>query len=107
MVIDAAFLARQREWGIRTFGPGARTRGVTEHIRRELAEVEADPHDVTEWMDVAILAFAGALRHGAEPQQIIDALLAKQARNEARTWPDWRAVDEDAVIEHVRGVANT
>ena len=31
-----------------------------------------------------------------------NAVKAKQARNEARTWPDWRTRSEDAAIEHDR-----
>lgn len=104
--IDAAHLQRQREWSEATFGPGARVGGVLAHIRKELTEIEDDPTDVTEWIDVVILALDGAWRSGASPQQIIDALKAKQARNEARTWPDWREYDQDEAIEHVaEGVA--
>ncbi len=101
-VIDAAHLAHQREWSTATFGPGKRTNGVLDHIRKELAEIEDDPTDVTEWVDVIILAFDGAWRAGWEPQEIIDAIVAKQARNEARTWPDWRTMSEDQAIEHDR-----
>jgi len=54
---------------------------------------------------VVILALDGAWRAGAEPQQIIDAIKAKQARNEARTWPDWRTASPDRAIEHDRSVA--
>lgn len=101
-VIDAAHLARQREFSERAFGPGARLLGVLDHIRKELAEIEADPADLGEWVDVLILAFDGAWRAGHEPQAIIDAIRAKQARNEARTWPDWRTASPDKAIEHVR-----
>ena len=38
-----AHLYRQRAFSERTFGPGARTKGVLNHIRKELAEIEADP----------------------------------------------------------------
>lgn len=100
--IDAEHLARQRAWSEATFGPGPRTFGVLDHIRKELAEIEADPTDVTEWVDVVILALDGAWRAGWEPQQIIDAIRAKQARNEARTWPDWRTMSADRAIEHDR-----
>ena len=99
--IDAAHLANQREWSQRTFGPGTRLRGVLDHIRKELVEIEQSPGDVEEWVDVIILAFDGAWRAGWEPQQIIDAIKAKQAKNEARTWPDWRGMSEDVAIEHV------
>lgn len=101
-VIDAAHLAHQRDWSLATFGPGPRTLGVIDHIRKELDEIAADPTDLTEWVDVIILAFDGAWRAGWEPQQIIDAIKAKQARNEARTWPDWRTSSPDQAIEHDR-----
>jgi hypothetical protein len=102
--IDAAHLEWQREWSRRTFGPGRRTGGVLDHIRKELAEIEADPTDLHEWVDVIILAFDGAWRAGWEPQETIDAVKAKQTRNEARTWPDWRGASEDVAIEHDRSV---
>ena len=101
-VIDAAHLAHQREWSERTFGPGQRTLGVLDHIGKELDEVRADPTDLGEWVDIIILAFDGAWRHGWEPQQIIDAIKAKQIKNEGRTWPDWRTMSADQAIEHDR-----
>ena len=98
----AAHLQRQREWSERTFGPGPRAAGVVDHIRKELREIEAKPTDLSEWIDVVILALDGAWRSGATPQQIIDALVAKQAKNEARDWPDWRTQSPDKAIEHDR-----
>lgn len=100
--IDAAHLERQREWSERTFGPGPRTLGVIDHIRKELVEIQCDPGDPSEWIDVVILALDGAWRAGWEPQQIIDAIKTKQATNEARQWPDWRTASADHAIEHVR-----
>lgn len=100
--IDAAHLAHQREWSRATFGPGDRLYGVIDHISKELQEIIADPTDLGEWVDVIILAFDGAWRAGHEPQQIIDAVKAKQARNEARRWPDWRTMSADQAIEHDR-----
>lgn len=97
-----AHLTRQREWSAHTFGPGLRTKGVCEHIRKELAEIEAAPSDISEWVDVIILGFDGALRTGADPETIVAAWRAKQARNEARQWPDWRTRSQDEAIEHVR-----
>jgi hypothetical protein len=101
-VIDAQHLADQREWSEQTFGPGQRTLGVVNHIRSELDEIEADPTDLTEWADVIILGFDGAWRAGWEPQEIIDEIKAKMARNKLREWPDWRTVPDDKPIEHVR-----
>lgn len=94
-----AHLAHQREWSATTFGPaGCRTpedptAGVRDHLARELAEVSGDPGDLEEWIDVVILAFDGAWRAGHEPEEIVSALIAKQAKNEARSWPDWRTVE--------------
>lgn len=103
-VIDAAHLNRQREFSERTFGPGSRTEGVIDHIRKELKEIEAAPHDLGEWVDVIILALDGAWRSGHGPQQIIDAIVAKQARNERRVWPNWRSATPGKAIEHDRSV---
>lgn len=95
-------LLRQRDWSERTFGPGPRAAGVIDHIRKELREIEADPTDLSEWIDVVILALDGAWRAGGTPEQIIGTLVAKQARNEGRTWPDWRTMPTDKAIEHDR-----
>ncbi len=96
-------LARQAEWSAKTFGPGPRVAGVVDHIRKELVEVElCDGRDLEEWIDVVILALDGAWRMGATPEQIIAQLLAKQAKNEARQWPDWRTMPAGKAIEHVR-----
>lgn len=97
-----AHLTRQREWSARTFGPGPRAAGVVDHIRKELREIEADPDDLEEWIDVVILAFDGAWRSGATPDEIIAKLDAKQTKNERREWPDWRTASPDRAIEHVR-----
>lgn len=95
-------LRRQRLWSEATFGPGARTKGVVEHIRKELKEIEAAPDDISEWIDVVILALDGAWRAGASPENIVLALSNKQTRNEGRTWPDWRTRSENEAIEHDR-----
>jgi hypothetical protein len=95
-------LARQAAWSARTFGPGARTKGVCDHIRKELLEIESDPLDLREWIDVVILALDGAWRCGGTPEQIIAGIVAKQSKNEGRIWPDWRTADPDKAIEHDR-----
>ncbi|WP_217901353.1 MULTISPECIES: dATP/dGTP pyrophosphohydrolase domain-containing protein [unclassified Rhodococcus (in: high G+C Gram-positive bacteria)] len=100
--IDPTHLARQRSFSLLTFGPGKRTEGVLDHITKEIAEVRAKPDDISEWADLAILTFDGALRQGFEPEEIIAAIKAKQEKNEGRTWPDWRTMDPNRAIEHVR-----
>lgn len=100
-------LHRQRDWSEKTFGPGSRAQGVVDHIRKELLEIEADPTDLREWIDVVILALDGAWRSGASPTDIIEALSAKQFKNERRQWPDWRTADPNKAIEHVRDPVST
>jgi hypothetical protein len=43
-------------------------------------------------------AYNLALRNGSMEA----ARAAKQAKNESRTWPDWRTMSEDGAIEHDR-----
>lgn len=100
-----AHLHRQREFSSRTFGPGTRTAGVIDHIRKELKEIEAKPDDVSEWVDVILLALDGAWRAGFEPEAIAEAIRAKQQKNEGRNWPDWRTAAPGKAIEHVRNEA--
>lgn len=95
-------LHRSREFSTRAFGPGFRWKGIIDHIRKELTEIEEDPSDISEWIDVVILGLDGASRAGYTPEQIAAALLNKQIKNEARIWPDWRTMPQDKAIEHVR-----
>ena len=97
-----AHLERQRAWSRETFGMLQRPAGVIDHIRKELLEIEADPTDLEEWVDVIILAFDGAWRAGWEPPDILKAIVAKQTKNESRVWPDWRTADPDKAVEHIR-----
>jgi hypothetical protein len=95
-------LYRQRDFSLRTFGPGPRSNSVIEHIRKELMEIEANPTDVFEWVDVILLALDGAWRAGHSPEVIANAIVIKQKRNESRIWPDWRMADLNDPIEHNR-----
>lgn len=97
-----AHLHRQREFSLATFGPGQRTQGVIQHIRKDLVEIEDSPGDLMEWIDVAMLALDGAWRAGHDPAEIALALATKLAKNELRTWPDWRTAEPGTAIEHVR-----
>lgn len=102
-VIDAAHLERQREFSVRTFGPGPRRNGVLAHIEKELDEIrETEGGDASEWADVVILALDGALRAGHVPQAVLDAILAKQELNERRKWPDPANFTGGEAIEHIR-----
>lgn len=97
-----AHLRRQMEFSVKTFGPGARVQAVCDHIRKELIEVESEGGPLSEWVDVVLLALNGALRSGATPEHIAEAIVAKQTKNEGRKWPDWRTVPLGQAIEHDR-----
>ncbi len=101
-VIDAEYLNRTKDFSEKTFGPGYRYRGILDHIKKEIKEIEADPSDLEEWVDIIILAFDGAWRSGADPQDIIDMIYYKQEKNEKRNWPDWRTVPLNKAIEHIK-----
>ena len=96
-------LARQAEFSKKTFGPGDRLISVVDHIQKELIEVLTAKNIAerqNEWIDVVILALDGALRSRMTPQQIIDGIVSKQTKNEARKWPDWRTAEPHKAIEH-------
>jgi hypothetical protein len=97
-----AHLRSQREWSIKTFGPRDRRRGLIDHLKKELIEIEAMPDDLEEWIDVAMLALDGAWQSGHTPEQVAAAFKAKLIKNQNRQWPDWRAASGDKAIEHVR-----
>ena len=97
-------LRRQHEFSLGAFGPGFRIKGICDHLRKEVTEIESaeNPAEILgELTDILILAFDAQLRI-ATPEQIVAALVAKQTQNEAREWPDWRNCDPDKAIEHVR-----
>lgn len=97
-----AYIGRQMSWSGGTFGPGDRTEGVLDHIRKELREIAENPDDLEEWIDVIILALDGAWRRGYSPRRIVGALVEKQHKNMQREWPDWREAEPGKAIEHVR-----
>lgn len=97
-----AHIRRQIAFSRETFGPDERTSGILDHISKEIEEVRAKPDDLSEWIDLVILALDGAWRMGHTPEEIAAALDAKQTKNESRSWPDWRTTDRDKAIEHVR-----
>ena len=106
-----AHLQRQLGFARNTFGPGRRTAALLDHLRKELAEIEAaadDQHAAQECIDVIILAFELAMRRlqaaGEHDPAAAAArlLLDKQTQNEGRVWPDWRTADPEKAIEHDR-----
>lgn len=109
-----AHLTRQMVFSKATFGPGERRKGILDHIRKELQEVEESGGNSSEWVDVVILALDGLTRrlwvasgYTKSADEVADEacrmILGKQGRNELRNWPDWRTAPEDKAIEHIRG----
>lgn len=94
-------MKRQKTFSQATFGPGRRTQMVVDHIRKELVEVELNPGDLDEWVDVILLGLDGAWRAGHRPGAIAAAIAAKQVRNEQRQWPDWRQCNPNKAIQHI------
>lgn len=99
-VLLESYLRRQWKWSSETFGAGVRTKGIIQHIEKELLEIKQNPFDLSEWIDVAVLALDGYWRHGGTPERIMVDLQAKQDRNFAREWPV--PTSEDEAVEHVR-----
>jgi hypothetical protein len=98
----ARIIGEQRAWSREIFGPGHRTPTILAHIRKELDEIEANPLDITEWIDVAMLALDGAWRVGPPPTAIVEAWSRKAEQNRWRTWPEPTSVPDGQPIEHVR-----
>lgn len=96
------YIEKQIAWSEKNFGPGAKTAGIIDHIRKELIEIEAAPNDLEEWIDVIILALDGAWRSGHLPEEIANELLRKFDVNVCRKWPDWRTAEPGKAIEHIR-----
>lgn len=95
-------LQRQKLFSETTFGPGIRTNGVLDHIQKEIEEVRKNPLDLEEWIDIILLAFDGAQRTGATPEEIVSMIDYKQNKNETRTWPDWKLYDLETAITHLK-----
>jgi hypothetical protein len=99
----AAFFDAKAAWSRETFGPGDRYAGVIAHIRKELDEIEAEPSEAVEWIDVVLLAMDGAWRSaGLDGGEFVAVLKAKDGANRMRTWPDWRTLKPGEVSEHVK-----
>lgn len=93
-------LYRQKAFCLETFGPNYK--GVLNHVRKEIKEIEAAPDDLEEHIDLILLAFSSALYTGCTPEEIANMLEAKQKKNELRTWPDWKTAKSGEVIEHLK-----
>lgn len=95
--MDSSFIqmvAKAINWSLKTFGSGHRTKGIIKHIKSELDEIQNNPTDLEEWIDVIILAIDGAWRAGYTPQEIWIMLNWKYQKNFGRDWPKPTSQDE-------------
>ena len=101
----ADFLSKQIVWSKKTFGSSKRTLGIIKHIRKELIEIKKKPEDLSEWIDVIILALDGYWRHGGKPEEIMLHLYEKQKTNFNRVYP--YPTSENEPSEHIRSSNDT
>jgi len=94
------FLDKKEKWSRETFGAGQRTKGVIAHIQEELKEIEENPNDLFEWVDVVLLALDGAWRAGYTSEQIQNALIEKQEINYNRQFP--KNDNQNIPIKHIK-----
>ena len=97
----------QKSWSERTFGKGKRTSGIVKHIKSELDEIlqaDNDTDRLGECIDVIILAMDMAWRLGFTADEIEQALIDKQVRNQKRKWPsvEISEASQDEPTYHVK-----
>ncbi|WP_457939344.1 dATP/dGTP pyrophosphohydrolase domain-containing protein [Mesorhizobium sp. 10J20-29] len=98
------FVEKHRNWSYATFGSGRQTTGLIRHIQKELEEIRQSPDDLSEWVDVMLLALDGYLRHGGTVENALRDMQAKQDKNLARRWV--AATDESTPVEHNRSIGD-
>lgn len=92
------FMRWQESWSRKTFGDGKRVEGTLKHIEKEIAEVRAKSDDLSEWIDIVILALDGYWRNGGK--NAFKDIVAKGKINRSRTYP--MPTSEDEPSEHIR-----
>ena len=75
------------EWSQSTFG-NVGPIGPQKHLRREVLETIAKPHDLIEWADMQFLLWDAQRRAGITDEQITRAMIEKLKVNKSRNWPD-------------------
>jgi len=100
------------DWQKKTFGPHNKSIGIVDYIRKELVEIEENPNDLEEWIDLMFLSFGGAAdtvkyhHPKLSTEEIVSVVLSafkfKLKKNKARNWPDWRTAEPGKAIEHIK-----
>lgn len=100
--LESAVLSRNSALALRIATARALKRGAVKK-----------PGDPLEWVDVVLLALDGLWRAIDDEaggnltadeiaRLAVELIEAKQTKNEARDWPDWRTMSADRAIEHDR-----
>lgn len=99
-----SFFRAHVEWSERTFGPASERgpEGPIDHLRKEVEELAKAPRDLEEVADGIHLLVDVAWRSGHSYDDLMRALFAKQRKNQARKWPDWRTAPKGKAIEHIK-----
>jgi hypothetical protein len=95
-------LEDQIEFSCNAFGPDYSYKRIVDHLFKEIKEIQTDPNNLEEWIDVVLLALDGAWRSGHSPEQVVQGLSDKLDIIKNRIYPDWRTADPDKAIEHIR-----
>ena len=94
----AEYIVDQRNFSKRTF-KNSNCNSVVAHIKKEIEEVQANPYDLMEWIDIIILSLDGYWRAGGDPFSFMDLMERKLEINKNRKWG---VPDKDGVVEHLK-----
>ena len=101
----SAWCNEKGRWSDETFGLNDETKGpnfetLCLHIEKELAEVRDKPQDLSEWVDIILLAMDGYYRYGGRDLGV--DLDRKHYLNQCRKWPDPATREPGTPTEHIR-----
>lgn len=100
------FFLEQQKWSYTTFGPPEHRgpNGPLEHLKLEAEEAlnTLGTEKTKEIVDCFFLAIDAAHRHGLCLDDLIEKAFEKLKENKKRDWPDWRTMDPNKAIEHIR-----
>lgn len=97
------FVQSKGDHSYEVFGPNMTPLGVLNHLKTEVIELEENYADIEEWCDVILLGIDGALRSCDFNVPVVVYSLGKKFNKvRSRTYPDWRDVDPNSAIFHVK-----
>lgn len=96
-----SFWNAQAEWSRATFGSDTERgpQGPLKHLRKEVDEVLANPHDLEEYADLLFLVFDATRRAGFSYLDLDNAAWMKLEKNKQRVWSK---PTTDDPVEHIR-----